>query len=175
MTRAERDYFDWLTQQIVETSRREYFGLFRLMYRFEYVWTVPHDDNRCQDAKDLRTEYINEYGPHDHSPWHDRPVSVLEVLISLSRHLSFHAGGDARRWAWELIKNLGLERMHDPLDMSQRVRTEEILNDLVWRTYSRDGRGGFFPLENPRHDQRKVELWYQMNEYIDARQSIPGS
>jgi hypothetical protein len=27
--------------------------------------------------------------------------------------------------------------------------------------------GGFFPLTHPNDDQRKVEIWYQMNAYLD--------
>jgi hypothetical protein len=44
---------------------------------------------------------------------------------------------------------------------------EEIFERLIWRNYAPNGEGGFFPLENPREDQTQVELWYQMNSYVN--------
>jgi hypothetical protein len=41
-----------------------------------------------------------------------------------------------------------------------------ILHDLIWRDYHPDGRGGFFPLQNPDVDQTKVEIWHQLNAYV---------
>jgi hypothetical protein len=41
------------------------------------------------------------------------------------------------------------------------------LETFVWRNYDRKGVGGIFPLYRSRRDQRRVELWYQFNEYIE--------
>jgi hypothetical protein len=40
---------------------------------------------------------------------------------------------------------------------------------VIHRYYQPNGHGGFFPLENPQDDQRHVELWYQLNEYVMER------
>jgi hypothetical protein len=45
-------------------------------------------------------------------------------------------------------------------------QVDNILYNLVWRNYHADGRGGFFPLQNPDVDQTKVEIWYQLNAYV---------
>jgi hypothetical protein len=34
------------------------------------------------------------------------------------------------------------------------------------RLYTTSGYGGLFPLEEPKEDQRKVEIWYQMMAYL---------
>jgi hypothetical protein len=39
---------------------------------------------------------------------------------------------------------------------------------VINRTYGPDGSGGLFPLHKPHIlDQRRVELWYQMQYYLE--------
>ena len=132
------------------------------MHNFEFVWFVPNDDNRVQDALDLRVEFLDDSaedlaleGP-----------TLLEVVVSLSRRCAFTAGGSEHGWAWKLIKNLHLHKMTDPLGDGKAQRVDDILYKLVWRTYDRNGDGGFFPLKNSLEDQTKVEIWYQLNAYV---------
>jgi hypothetical protein len=102
-------------------------------------------------------------------------VTFLEVLVSLSRRIEFTAGGEARKWAWRLIKNLRLNKMFDPLNEDNHnrfIRARDILDAVIWRTYERDGKGGFFPLHNPNDDQTKVEIWYQMNAYVMEMEAV---
>lgn len=164
-------YFNWLVSQIEVNSVKTYNGLFEKMHETEFVWVVPRDDNRVFDGLDLRTEFVdNTHG------WKledilkldvmtGKGASVLEVLIALSRRVAFTAGGEAPWWAWQLIGNLGLYRFPDPFNKRKSEKVEEILDALIWRTYQRNGEGGFFPLNDPTEDQTKVEIWYQMNQY----------
>jgi len=132
------------------------------MHDLEFVWTVPNDDNRVQDGLDLRHEFLDGARRRLRIDG----ASILEVLIALSRRVEFTAGGDATVWAWRLLKNLRLSKMSDPLTGSEADHVDEILDSLVWRTYQRNGEGGFFPLKHPLEDQTKVEIWYQMNAYV---------
>jgi hypothetical protein len=162
MTNQIDDYFDWLVSQVRIPNDNRYNDLFERMYNLEFVWTVPNDDNRVQDGLDLRTEFLNgSRGRIDLEG-----VSFFEVMIALSRRLAFTASGDARVWAWKLIKNLRLNKMSDPLTHERANRVNDILDGVIWRTYSYNGDGGFFPLENPAEDQTKVEIWYQLNAYV---------
>lgn len=161
-SQTEYAYYDWLVSQIEVPVGRTYNYLFERMHNLEFVWTIPHDDNRVRDAVDLRTEFMN--GRHRGSI--STPISILEVLIALSRRTEFTAGGKASVWAWRLIKNLKLNKMSDPVTDEQANKIDDILDALVWRTYQRDGRGGFFPLKDSLEDQTKLELWYQMNLYV---------
>jgi hypothetical protein len=173
MNALDYRYFDWLISQIkLPSNQKTYNELFSRMYDLEFVWTVPNDGNRVQDGLDLRPEFLN--GARQRLSLGG--VSILEVLIALSRRLAFNAGGDPETWAWRLIKNLRLNKMADPLTDGQSVRVEEALEALVWRTYQPDGQGGFFPLRYPTMDQTKVEVWYQMHAFIneeDQRRSPP--
>jgi hypothetical protein len=88
-------------------------------------------------------------------------------LVALSRRLEFIAGGEQDVWAGQLLKNLGLDKMYDPVSARKINQIEDILEALIWRTYERDGKGGFFPLKHTEEDQTKVEIWYQMNAYVN--------
>jgi hypothetical protein len=96
---------------------------------------------------------------------------MLEILVSLSRRVAFTAGGEATFWAWKLLENLNLTRMYDPLTARKSQKIDDILDRLIWRTYESNGNGGFFPLNWPLDDQTKVEIWFQMNEYVNEIQT----
>lgn len=163
MNKTDHKYFEWLISQIdiPVGNPNTYNDLFSKMHNWEFAWTVPNDDNRVQDGADLRDEFL---AGKSHS--FDYGVSILEVLVALSRRLEFIAGGYAKHWAWQLLENLRLNKSSDPLTGKKAERADDILYALVWRTYSRDGQGGFFPLNYATEDQRKVEIWYQMNAYV---------
>ena len=70
-------------------------------------------------------------------------------------------------WFWHLIETLDLEQFNDrKYDDHAQEEIAEILDRVIWRTYAPNGDGGLFPLRNPTKDQRKVELWYQLNAYL---------
>jgi hypothetical protein len=116
-----------------------------------------------EDGLDLRTEFLGG----SHYEVLQQGVSVLEVLVALSRRLAFNADGDPDKWAWQLIVNIGLAKFKDPLRIVDKAAIEDILEKMIWRQFERDGRGSFFPLRYAKEDQTKTELWYQMNAYIN--------
>lgn len=162
MTQSDYDYYEWLVSQIRVPPNKPLTGVFERMHNLEFIWFIPNDDNRVQDGLDLRIEFLD--GTNKRLDLNG--VTILEVLVGLSRRVAFTAGGDAKTWAWRLLKNLKLHKCTDPLSDDQANRVDDILYSVVWRTYAADGWGGFFPLKQPSEDQTKVELWYQMNAYV---------
>ena len=160
-------YFDWLTSQIAVEGRRTYQSLFLKLFNTEFVWTLEGDDNRVKDGLDLRREFS---GGNLRKVQFPEFISILEVLLGLSRRLAFLTGGEAPLWAWQLIENLHLDGCSDPVSRTAQGHIDEVLDAVVWRTYQRNGRGGFFPLRNTKEDQRKIELWYQMQAYVSEIQ-----
>lgn len=169
------DYLRWLAPQIRENGddHREYGQLLSIMYEKEFPveagQLVPNDENRLADGLDLRLEFChtNNIPTGSAVDLFGGSCTFLEVLIALSRRLTFAAGWSAEGWAWQLVINLGLDQMSDPITNSRVRRIDRILDDCIWRRYLRNGRGGFFPLRHSREDQKKIELWYQMAAYID--------
>lgn len=164
MSHLESDYFLWLISQIHIPNDRTFVELFERMHALDFVWIIPNDDNRVQDGLDLRTDFLD--GSHEKMGGSEL-ISILELLIALSRRIAFVAGGEPDRWAWKLVKNIHLGKMSDPMTDEKRARMDDILEKFVWRHYLPNGDGGFFPLDHPREDQTKIELWYQMNAYVN--------
>jgi hypothetical protein len=170
----DEEYFTWLYSLVASTNlknpSRTHWSLARHLYTKEFVWLVPNDDNRVQDGKDLRREFfeVNEISRVDQN-WVVLGCSMFEMLIALSRTLSFEADGEPRVWFWHLMETLDLFQYNDRI---YKTRPEvasiidETIDQVIWRQYEPDGKGGLFPLRNPREDQREVEIWYQLNAYL---------
>jgi hypothetical protein len=164
----ENQYFKWLCAKVIQvvhpTPSLTYKKLFHILHTTEFVWLVLGDDNRCEDGKELRDQFILETNAPENPEWMSIGCSVLEMLIAFSRRAEFQTGDSAKQWFWEFLKNLGLDECNDA-DI-EPVNVEEILERFIWRTYWPNGVGGLFPLENPKEDQRQVEIWYQYCAYL---------
>lgn len=172
--RTRQDYFDWLCNLIrVDDGQDSYWILAKELHHKEFRYIVANDDNRAADGEYLRKEYISG-NPRMDINHLNMPCSVFEMLVALARRMDFELSDlDNRdrthKYFWELIDNLGLMEFTDE-EYSYRqasLSVDSILEIFLNREYRQDGRGGLFPLKNPSKDQRKVELWYQMNAYIN--------
>jgi hypothetical protein len=164
-------YFRWLYAQVgpvrLKNPSRTYWSLLKLLHTKEFVWIIPNDDNRLEDGRDLRDEFVYEIRHMDVEPeWMSLGCSMLEMLIGLARRLWFE---DDRfqidEWFWHLMENLGLSNFSDRGGWDEQD-VDDILSAVIWRIYEPDGSGGLFPLKDAQEDQREVELWYQMSEYL---------
>lgn len=171
----DEQYFEWLYSQVcsvkLKNPARTYWNLFRILFRTEFLWFVPNDDNRVEDGRDLRYEFLEckRIDQRDVDPeWISMNVSMLEVLIGIARRLGFLMNSSADEWFWELLENLDLRQYNDSTHIPQQ-RVEGIIDRVIWRTYKRNGQGGLFPLQRARQDQRETEIWYQLNAYILER------
>lgn len=167
-------YFTWLYGQVgdveIKNPSRTYWKMLKHLYTKEFVWIIPNDDNRIEDGRDLRQEFVDDLRlRHIDQDWMGLPCSVLELMIVLSRRLAFEAEGEPCDWFWELIHNLGLDKYNDAIRLPEsdvEDDIEETLDQVIFRVYDRRGRGGFFPLRRGCPDQRDVELWYQLSAYV---------
>lgn len=165
-------YLSWLYGQVASVKTRvrtrTHWKLFRQLNDTIFVAVVPFDENRVADARDMKYEFLAEAEDEAGDPdWTRSPVSMLEVLIVLSRQLAFEMDDPVAPWFWHLIETLQLEHFNDrEYDNHAQEAIANTIDRVIWRNYEPDGRGGLFPLRNPREDQRKVELWYQLNAYL---------
>lgn len=164
----EERYFKWLCAKVTrpEASSQTYWTLLKILHSTEFVWIVLGDDNRLEDGKDLRHEYLRAAGIGRGPESFDLAASVLEVFIAFARRCEFQTETSVRDWFWEFITNLGLQDEYDAGGVNKR-RVDKRINTFIWRLYDDDGNGGLFPLSHFRQeDQRKVEIWYQFCEYL---------
>jgi hypothetical protein len=162
-------YLTWLYSQVAEVktrkSSRTFWNLFRQLFSTEFAWFIPNDDNRAEDGRELRGEWVSKTDIQPEANWLSLGCSFLEMLIGLSRRLAFETNDEVADWFWHLINNLGLLGYHDksnfnPQDVDDRTSA------VIWRTYEPSGNGGLFPLRHSDNDQREVEIWYQLSEYL---------
>lgn len=167
----DEDYFLWLCSHVVSikprSRARPFWRLLRQLHEKEYVGWLPNDVNRMREGQLLRHAFCDEKGLP--KPEEDDPgCSMLEMLLAVSGRLSFETERRSKWWFWHLMKNIGLENYSDDVRFSQE-EVDDILDCIIWRTYSPSGQGGLFPLEDPQQDQRTVELWFQLNAYLLER------
>jgi len=164
-------YFEWLYGQVASVRnrnpRRGYWNLCRQLYTTPFVYFVPNDDNRALDGIALREEFAEDNAIDLSREWQSLDCSMLEMLIALARRGSFQDGADPVGWFGIFLKNLDLYEFTDQV-YNERIaqEVEQTLRRINDRTYDEDGRGGLFPLRNPKNNQRKVELWYQLAAYL---------
>lgn len=170
----EELYFKWLYSQVasvrLKNPAQTYWSLLKQLHKKEFDWFVPNDDNRQEDGRDLRYEFADKTNTPLDQAWLDLGCSFLEMLIGLSRRLTFESEGTAREWFWQLMINLDLDLYNDAHIHRREKEIDNTMERVIRRTYHPDGHGGLFPLQTPSEDQRYVELWYQLSEYLLERE-----
>ena len=174
-TDLKNEYYVWLCVSIKANrdARTTYRELTKDLFNKNFTWFVPNDDNRAFEAKNLREKFCEELNlEFDYDYW-DYPASMLELIIALAYRCENLMADTADEkemsdWFWMLMGNVGLDLYTDrDYDYcSESISVDEILDRIINRKYQRDGRGGLFPMRKDTKDQRKVELWYQMNTYL---------
>lgn len=181
-TSVREDYFRWLAdlvEGITEHPSTSYRGLLYVLFEKEFYHTVPNDDNRSSDGITLRQEYISLMGFDKDDRKEERlalsgPCRFLEMLIALSRRCEDDVmydpkkGDQTRNWFFLMIQNLGLDIYYDAnFDCTSQANISKVIDIVIDRQYSENGDGGLFPLKNPKQDQRKVEIWFQLVAWLN--------
>lgn len=166
MSEEEQGYFDWLCGLVCGKHGRRAATWNRLLlylYRRGFTALMDMDENRAMDGLDLRRE---------HGYISDRPCSVLEMMVALSRRCEVHIMSDPEygdrtpQWFWEMVENLGLGDMDNyAFDESRAAR---IIDRFLARRYRANGKGGLFTIPNCPYDLRQVDIWYQMMWHLNG-------
>ncbi len=165
-------YFLWLCGQIRNRSHTRYRKLLDALHLRQFYWSVPNDDNRLEDGLRLRDIFVNSH-PSFLPPDPRDPCSMLEMLVALAGRMEDELadpqkGNRISHRFWEMIHNIGLDQFDDD-DFDEAMDNsviDYILNRLVNRTYDRRGNGSLFPCKRYGRNLAKVEIWYQMQQYL---------
>lgn len=180
MTESElnNEYFEWMCQLVYDkrcTRGLSYRKLLRHLHCIDFQYLLQMDENRAEDGIDLRYRFGYEYkyeGSMIASCLDIRPCSVLEMLIALAFRCEEHImtdpdiGNRMGQWFWSMIDSLGLGSMND--SKFDAVYTDNVIFRFMKRKYKRNGEGGLFTVERCKYDMRSVEIWWQMNWYLDS-------
>lgn len=166
--REWRDYTKWLLNRVGFVGSG-YDRLLNYLNTYPFHAVLPRDECRIDDGVMLRDEYCSERGVPIYL-FDSEECTVLEILVSLSILMDSEwigEPGDPNPCGifWEMLQNLELNRFtNSRFDISL---VDEILRKWINREFEKDGKGSIFPIYNPIRDQRKAEIWQQMQEYIN--------
>lgn len=164
-------YFRWLCDKVqryeVPAPSSTYWKLFKHLFDTEFIWLISGDDNRAEDGIELRLFFSREVGLEYKRDQDPVGCSVLEMLIAFAARAEFATDETVFAWFWIFLYHLDLADACDGAYSEAEVTDK--LNKFIWRTYKGNGRGGLFPLEHPKRDQRKVEIWYQFCAYLEEQ------
>lgn len=175
------DYLQYLIYICHLEQFRNYTRLFEELHDSEFYYSIERDDNRAGDGTELRDNYDIPLditcGDEDLvDEFMNRPCSILEMLIGLAIRVDEEYLGDPadphpEDFFWEMIKNLDLDCFTNGI--LQKRSNVDILKARIrmWldRRFAKNGLGSPFPVYNDDRDQRNLEIWDQMNSYINEK------
>ena len=164
------EYFEWIFQKILG---HRYRNLLRYLFDREFYFDIPMDENRLIDGVDLRYRFADEVGIPVmviDKKFDNSKCSVLEMMVALSIRIEESImydpeyGDRTSVWFWEMIKSLDIDMKDYEYD---EYYVASSVSNFLNRNYLPNGKGGLFTIPNTNVDLRNVEIWYQMNLYID--------
>lgn len=166
-------YFEWMIDLVCNNRFSKdisYRKLLTLLHTIEFRYSIDRDENRAMDGVYLRYYYSFTNGYDDLSEFLEGPCSVLEMMVALAIKcediMDDTAYGDrTAQWFWGMVTNLGLGGMYDA-KFDKRVAID-CIERFLDRDYAPNGKGGLFTVRGPHPDMRDLEIWYQMNLYLD--------
>lgn len=150
------EYLPWLIQR---GCLDEYRVLASVWDEIEFVWYIPEDGDKAEQALRMRDEY--EYETSRPYP-RQGPVTFLELFVSITDTLTAMIYQDRAAFTKSILMNLGVRDMQDTLLMDPAVygRAINSAETVMHRTYSKSGYGGIFMV--PGADLREMPLRDQM-------------
>lgn len=158
----ESDYYIWLRSLV--GNRSDYMFLIKKLDSMKFEWIFALDENRAAGGINLRGKYAFETNTFEEDI-RTGPCTVLEMLIGLAGQMEDQLGCDIETWFWKLISNLCLDQFDDD-DYDDRG-VEFLINTWLHREYRKNGAGSLFPLKDYPGDCRNLDIWSQMNAWIN--------
>lgn len=171
-------YLDWMSAIAFHDSseRSQYQSLLHHLHSIPFYFLIPMDENRMVDGIDLRYRFAHDHSlnPEDTMSelGQNNSCSVLEMMVALAlkgdeRVLYDYETGSKSDYIFKAM--LASSQLTD--SRNDRFSPEYVsyrVDCILKREYEYDGFGGLFTVNNPRMDMRDVDIWYQMNWYLQT-------
>lgn len=171
-------YFDWLKSECFTLAgeRRTYEGVLRQLHDIPFTFIIWLDESRAGDALTRRQyEFLDMQDglagidQVTLGQWATAAPSVLEVLLGCAHRWAYTFGGFIPFYFNHMFRNMGYD--HFPgrrLDAADAHRVRVVTDRWLSRQFMPNGFGSPWPITdgfNPVEDQRRIEIWAQMNAY----------
>lgn len=169
----KNEYYNWLMEK-TGLLDNGFSKLGHTLINKEFYYFLENDVNRAEDGIHLRRDFAIETLYDDYSSL-DGPCNCLEMIYALAKRINEliydpdMPMDNTQECVFCMLQNLGLLIFDDEHyeQYGGDPKVFYILEVFLERSYDRYGNGGLFPNENSKKDQRNVEIWYQMAEYIN--------
>ena len=169
----EEEYYNWIYDMFIGRKANEYITYHKLMYylfRKEFTFYIPRDDNRYNDGLSLRHKFALRTGNEEAMLDLNGPCSVLEMICALAIRIEdivedSDYGDRTAQWFWNMLTSLGTtydDSCYDEEDVIFKI------NRFLDRTYAPSGKGGLFYVPSYPGDMANIEIWYQAMAYINT-------
>lgn len=176
-------YVNWLAAKV--DGNLSYCGftfsrLFNCLFDIPFVAALEKDINRAEDGNRLRVVYTTSHKINCEIRdlfQSNEGCTFLEFLVSIAMRANdilYDPEEDhTAMFFWDFARNIGLDSFDDEgygrnWDM---FKLTQVVSKVMNRTFEADGTGGLFPLTKVREDQRKTEIWYQLQAYLREKNS----
>ena len=169
------DYLTWLMKQVCDEGYERFLDhryLFEALDHETFRPRHPMDRSRMEDGLELRYRYIHETG--NEAPIRDK-CSLLEMMVALAMRceeqimIDLDVGRRVGRWFFYMVQSLAM-----PLEKGYFTSPYTVMmasRRLRDGSYDPDGRGGLFYVPGFKGDMRTMEIWYQMQAYLNYLRS----
>lgn len=169
------EYVGWLIDRV---DASDYDQLAIALFNIDYYWDIPMDQNRADDGIYLRQVYADEMGKPIDAVLDPLVSTVLEMLVAFAERTNFITSErySTSHWFKMFISNLDIDWYDYAYVDVNGIDNDDIIkkvNHFMHHKYNYDGsNGGLFVVNDPPHDLRDTELWYQM-QYWNQQFDIP--
>lgn len=168
------EYFRFLKTEtfLLPTHQKEYEGVLRVLHDIPFYWLIHSDDNRVGDAIAYRqSEFLDAIDTRQMDPillgqWAMATPSVLEVMLGMAHRWSFYFGGPSVNYYFtRMFENMGFAVFDNSIFAGYQEQIRHMVDLWLSRNFNEDGTGSPFPIKFPHCDQRRLDMWAQMNAY----------
>ncbi len=174
------NYFKWLCT-LIESETYDinmWMNVLEALYSKPFYYVHPKDVNRIEDGSELWTRYCEIINLSKNDNQNHNFVSILEVMIALAIRCEneimscIDGSNHTSIWFFDMLDSLGLvELFNENFDINE---FEYITDRFLNRNYDPDGKGGLFYIPGINTDLREIEIWYQMNWYLNKKYGNGG-
>lgn len=175
------EYRKWLVWKVKLNTAwsKKHSKLLDILHNTKFRWIIDFDKNRADDGTYQRYYFFDSLKLHS-AAFENDECMVLEMLVALAIRMNNEYVADTTYGAEDhpdklfidFIANLGLvDYTNDEIkrDKNSIANIQNKLDTWMNREFDYDGRGSIFWLSRPRRDQRNIEIWSQMNDYIHEK------
>lgn len=178
--RTAQNYHDWLVNIVWDRSNYNgpsYTRFFAFLFNAMFIPIMEMDISRVNDAIDLRYRFADETNTPYSAIGSDLNTengtcNMLEMMVALALRMEEHImsdeayGNRTGQWFWQMVLSLGFVNVDD--SQFDEVAASIVVDKFNNRDYAPDGSGSLFTIPNSISDMRKIDIWYQMQYWINT-------